>query len=722
MQTLKLLIKRPVITLTLAYIAILILLKSNNFLEPKKPSLYFNHPENTCIVEGIITTPPEIYNNNLRFALETKAKDTIIVSINNKHISSNLEAGDFVALTGKYKDFRSATNEGEFNYAQYMSYKDIFLAFQAKSYNIVSRNNLNWIKRLSFKIRKSILNSINTNFKAEEADILSKMLIGYPSYINNDLRTKFTNAGVMHLLVVSGFNVAYVIITFLVIFRLIGLNKRTASILSIPFIILYTVLTGANPPIVRACIMGIYIVLAYGIKRDPGIYQSLSLACLTILVLDYHALFSASFLLSFAATLGIVYFYPIFSKPFEAYPKYLKYLLDLFLVSFSAQLIVSPIIALYFNKVCLIGLISNILLVPLAGIVTTTGVIFYLGNLIFSNISILTVPINHYLLKTIYFLTGYFASFKYAVIRVPAPSTVFIVCYYIFFWAIFKLKKTPKMALVLSLAVIMPVAQFNISNYKLKDELKVTFLDVGYGDCVHIHFPNGKNYLIDCGASFNPYFDVGERIISPYLWKNGVSKIDKLIITNFSLPRYGNLQSILKNFKVEEIITSPGLMTDPAYINIMAYFRDNNIYFRKAWTNDAIYEGDVHIRFISPVYADKSKYNNSLVMLIEYNKNTVLFTGDITYKLQKHLALSSAVSKCSVLVMPMHARTELNEEFLDKTSPDYLIASKGKKTYYDKEDFLNYKLYSTSENGSISFTFYKDKPIKIDTFKNNTQM
>ena len=720
MQTLKLLIKRPVITITILYIATLILLKSFGYLEPQKSFLYLNHPKDSCVLKGIISTPPEIYNNNLRFELETKIKETVIVSINIKYLSaSKLEAGDKVVLNGRFKDFRTSTNEGEFNYAEFMSFKDIFISFQAKSYEITSRDNLNFLKRLSFKIRYSILHSINTNFKGEEADILSKMLIGSPSYIHKDLKARFVDAGVMHLLVVSGFNVAYVIIIFLVLFRVIGFNIRTASLLTIPFIIIYTILTGANPPIVRACIMSIFIILAYSLKREPGIYQSLSLACLTILFLDYNALFSASFQLSFAATLGIVYFYPIFSKPFERYPKYIRYLIDLFLVSFAAQLAVFPILALYFNKLCLIGIISNILLVPLAGIVTTTGVLFYLGELLFSHISVFTVLINHYLLKTIYFLTGYFASFQYATIRVPAPSMIFIVCYYIFFWAVFKVKKMPKMALVLSLSVILPISQFYISSYKLRNEFKVTFLDVGYGDCVHIRLPNGKNWLIDCGASFNPYFDVGEKVISPYLWKNGVSRIDKLIITNFSLPRYGNMESILKNFKVDEIITSPGLMSGSDYIKLMVYFRDNRIYHRKSWANEYINENGVSLKFLSPRYADKSKYNNSLVCLLEYNKNSILFTGDITHKLQKYLAKNNLVPKCSILVMPMHARIELNDEFLYKANPDYIIASKGKKTYYDKDDFLNYKLYSTNENGSISFTLYKDSPLKIDTFKNN---
>ena len=112
------------------------------------------------------------------------------------------------------------------------------------------------------------------------------MVIGEQSGINDEEKTKFINAGVIHILVVSGLNVAYCSLIFVWLFRIIGLSYKKAAILSIPFILLYMMITGANPPVVRATVMALFVILSLSLAREPNIYQSLSLAAMAILLIN----------------------------------------------------------------------------------------------------------------------------------------------------------------------------------------------------------------------------------------------------------------------------------------------------------------------------------------------------------------------------------------------------------------------------------------------------
>lgn len=476
-------------------------------------------------------------------------------------------------------------------------------------------------------------------------------------------------------------------------------------------------LTGANPPILRASVMAIFIIISLGLARESGIYQSLSLAALTILIFDPQSLFTASFMLSFAATLGIVYLYPILFKPFINSYFWVKWLMGLFLVSISAQIFVDPLLALYFNKISVIGIISNLVIVPLSGILTSLGIVFYLVNSLLSFLTpIVTLAIN-ITVKLLYWLVVYFADVSFATARVPTPSILFLSCYYVFVWGIFKLKKYPGMAFLLIPALILPFGKSYIDDYRLKKQLSVTFLDVGYGDAVHIRFPNGQNWLIDTGGSFNPYFDVGQRIVCPYLWGQGVKKLDKIIITNFTVPRTGGLEAITDNFEVSQIITSEAIYQDDDFKNIMSFIRDRRIYFSKVSEGDSFIADKSKLSVLSPKTVSKHRENNSLVLQFEYYGNKILFTSDMPYRIQKQLAVSDMDLSSTVLELPKHGKKGLGEEFMSAVSPEVVIASKGKNPLYDPDEFNDKKIYSTTDNGAIRITFYENKTYKIDTYK-----
>ena len=172
------------------------------------------------------------------------------------------------------------------------------------------------------------------------------------------------------MLVVSGLHVGLILLLLLILFRVLALPSRLAFLIVIPILGYYVLITGLRPPVIRATLMVIIGLVSLTIGRDTPLLAILSLACLIILLLNPLSLFNASFKLSFLAVAGIVYFTPFLEIRLKRLPRWLKRPLA---ISLSAQLFILPLLAFYFNRLPLIGVITNLIVAPLITIVLALG-------------------------------------------------------------------------------------------------------------------------------------------------------------------------------------------------------------------------------------------------------------------------------------------------------------------------------------------------------------
>jgi len=208
------------------------------------------------------------------------------------------------------------------------------------------------------------------------AAILDAMILGekrnIPALINNSMM----KSGTVHILVVSGFNVALVTFIIILTLKLARIPRYKRFYISVPLIIIYCFMTGASTPVLRATIMAIVFMFAYLVKREADIYNTLALAAIFILTVSPRQLFDIGFQLSFASVLSIVGIYPKLRRFFPARVlkmRYTRFLVEGCLVSFSAWLGTISLIAYYFRIVSPITVIANIFIVPLASLITLCG-------------------------------------------------------------------------------------------------------------------------------------------------------------------------------------------------------------------------------------------------------------------------------------------------------------------------------------------------------------
>jgi competence protein ComEC len=227
-------------------------------------------------------------------------------------------------------------------------------------------------------------------------------------------------------------------------------------------------------------------------------------------------------------------------------------------------------------------------------------------------------------------------------------------------------------------------------------DLRVTYLDVGQGNAALLELPGGSTALIDGGGfSDNSVFDMGARVIAPFLWRNKIRTIDTLILSHPNSDHLNGLIFIAQHFNVKTIWTNGESKTTLGYKRLRKVVAEKHLYqpdFKQLPRKQLI--NGVEFLFLYPPadFLDKRKAgqkwrnanNNSLVIKVSFGRVSFLFPGDVTAEAEKELVrLSGADLACDVLLVPHHgSRTSSSRPFLSKVKPDVAVISAGWKNRF----------------------------------------
>ena len=394
-------------------------------------------------------------------------------------------------------------------------------------------------------------------------------------------------------------------------------------------------LTGATASVVRACIMSILGLMSFLFYRKSDVYNNLAFSSFIILIFNPYTIFDMGFLLSYGGTIGIILFSNKLSKKFPIKNKILNYIKEMFFVCISANIIIIPIIMYNFNTLSLTFFISNVLVSPIMGIVVILGFVQIFLSIININLAYLLSIFLNPMLEILIFIADFTAKLPLSKILIPTPNIIFIIIYYVImlFCNKINIKKT---IIILSIIIII----FNLLNLLPKD-LRIYFIDVGQGDSTLILTPKGNSILIDGGGSETGSFDVGEKILLPYLLDRGVTKIDYMMISHFDSDHVGGLFSILENLRVEHVLISKQGKESENYKHFLEISKRKKIKVIYVEAGDRInIEKNMFFEILFPtrnLISENILNNNSIVARLVYKNFKILFTGDIEEIAEKEL-------------------------------------------------------------------------------------
>ncbi|MCU1248414.1 MAG: internalization-related competence protein ComEC/Rec2 [Edaphobacter sp.] len=620
----------------------------------------------------------------------------------------------------------------------------------------------------------------------DDAGMLNAMLFGDRAGLDKTQRVGFERTGSFHLFVVSGMHVGMLAGLVFWLARRLKLREWLATSVTIVLTFGYALLTGFGAPVQRALFMTAVFLLARLLSRDRNVLNALGAAALGVLVWSPAALFEASFQMTFLAIVAIGGIaVPLAERSFLPYAHAADHLwdkwidiglpprvaqfrtmlrlwsetiaavvgawsrsllsrlvrwsfwaLELALIGAVAEMVMVLPMAVYFHRATMFAVPTNMLSVPLVAVLAPIAVITFCASLLSPWIAMLPGAATALLLHGVTGVIGRVSTVRAADLRVPAPvwwvALLALVAWAFCCWAVrrsrgWALAAVAVMPLV-SLMVLWPEPAIVSPGM-----MEVTAIDVGQGDSIFIVGPDGSTMLLDAGgpvggvteaAEATSRFDVGEEVVSPYLWSRRFRRLDVLALSHAHSDHMGGMPAVMRNFRPRELWVS----IDPnseAYRALLSEAKDFGVRVRHFYAGDQLAWGGTQVTILAPEIGYSNPLepvnNDSLVMRMEYGKSSVLLEGDAEAPSEREMLAHGRVATVTLLKVGHHgSRTSTTQEFLDAAAPKDAVVSVGRGNTFGHPRYevieriaeAGTKLYRTDQFGLTTFLLDRDGGIR----------
>lgn len=611
---------------------------------------------------------------------------------------SLFQYGDLIKAKVTLQEPALPGNFGELNYREYLARQKVFVTgnINIDSVELISTGNkLDLISPSLNYVKNKIGQNIAILYGTPHSFLIKAIILGERTEIPSEWELIFQDAGIMHILAISGLHVGIITAVLFFIFRLLPFFRRKRGwslIITISFLLGYATLTGFRPSVARAVLMFIALLIASYINRPYHLYNSLYLAALLLLIYQPLLLLDAGFLLSFTVTFFIIFLYPVIEKKLKFLPYYISKPLA---VSMAAWLGMAPLSAYYFYKISYIALLSNLLIVPFLTIILVLGIISIIISLIFFPIAVFFALVNKVFLDFFLLICHQFSSLPLAYQYIAQPQPYQIVFYYCFLiligytltiWIHLDVSKKRRLFWLLT---IMTTTFLFIQLIFLPPFLAIHFINVGQGDSILIQTPYQQNILIDGGGTPFSDFDIGRQIVLPYMRRLGIDRIDLMFLSHPDLDHLEGLLPVLREMKIDMVIDSGINVQQDSYLEFLSLIKTNpKIFYYQAQAGDIIrLAPDLEIIVLNSlnpfIYGQENNFNNhSIVLKLLYKNISFLFTGDIEEKIEVKLLSWDDFLKSDILKVAHHGSiTSSSAVFMEKVQPEVAVISVGKNNF-----------------------------------------
>lgn len=368
---------------------------------------YVNTVNQTVIAQITTVLKPASYRHKYYAQIQQigdkNAQGKILLLVNDS--LQKLTTGDIVVLRASFAALNKPRNPYGFDYANYLKKKQIYLQLFANDYLLISHKKT--LKGIVKKWRNVLIKRLeNRGFSPAEFAIFKGLLLGDKSDINTELRTNYSQAGVMHILAISGLHIGIILYLLNFIFKPLGKLKNGALIKTIIIVFIlwfYALLTGLSPSVVRSVTMFSFVAVGMNIKRNTNIINTLFVALFTLLLFKPNYIYDVGFQLSFTAVFGIVLLQPKINNLLHFNTRIVRYFWELVSVSLAAQISVLPLSLYYFNQFPSLFLLSNLVLIPTLFVFLGLGLLI----LVLASFSIVFEPLIVFYNSMLYYMNTF---------------------------------------------------------------------------------------------------------------------------------------------------------------------------------------------------------------------------------------------------------------------------------------------------------------------------
>lgn len=714
-----------------------------------------------------------------------------------------LRAGDIVEALCRARIPRNYLDPGAFDERGYLARQGIELLASLRSAELLERaGRSRWsIREGLARARGNLLRRVDDLFAGNTSQlaVLRAMLLGDRNFVNSDIAEEFQKTSAFHVLVLAGLHVAALAFFVFWLGRIFRLPPVLTTLLVLAALAAYVGVVEDRPPILRAALMSAIFLVARLFFRRVALLNTVAVAAIMLLAVRPSDLFQSSFQLSFLAA-GVIagLAIPWIDRTSTPYRRALEHLSDvtrdrlhpphaaqlrldlralagilaskspapigrhadlltttplrfglrvweIFLLSFCIQIGMCPLLALYFHRVSISGPISNVIAVPLAGIIVPIGFLTLAVSYAWPPIAAILAKAESLLVSLLLATMHWLSSVPRVSWRIPTPPAwlvfaflIVLACLGAVAWRAAEtgVQQTPRtlprqtprtserLALILLLALAALVATHPFAPKLYKSRLEATVLDVGQGDSIFVAYPDGRTMLIDGGGAsgaehangYHVGFDVGEQVVSPYLWSRGIKRLDVVLLTHAHHDHIDGLRAVLNNFRVGQLWVGRD-EDSPAYRDLLAEARTHGVSIRHVSQGQNFDWDGTRGEILWPTPTDPTdappepSNNDSVVLRIGDGHIHFLLPGDAERQVEKALLDKRQTLASQFLKVPHHgSRTSSTGPFLDAVSPQIAVISVGEDNSYGQPNpeavarytARNIRLFQTDVNGAVT--------------------
>lgn len=547
-------------------------------------------------------------------------------------------------------------------------------------YSPGSSDSLRWLPQ---RCAKAMRQQISQLFSGDIAGFLCAILTGDKTGISESAAVDLSEAGLYHILAVSGMHCAYLLS---MIALLVGNQRRRLKVLvAVPILLFYMLLAGCSPSVVRACVMILFVLAAPLFRRQSDMPTSMSAALALILLQNPFAAASISLQLSFAAIAGIIWAAPAIQKLFpEGARKHriAKFLLYSVTISVGVSVCSAPLSAYYFNILWLISPFSNLLCLWAAGVVFSCGLLAVLLSFLWLPLGTIFGWVAQIAIWYILKMAGILASVPYHAVYFSNPYLK----YWLFFaYALFLLcwlmkpKAVRKYAAAAGLcAVSLGVVVWLGTLRYTYGKLNITMLDVGQGASMIVS-SNGDYGLIDCGSR-NSWYDAG-GIAADMLLSMGCDSLDYLMLTHYDSDHISGVSELLSRIPVGTILL-PDTTDDSGLRQVVESLAVQHGVALDYVTARRQYPLGEAVITVYPPVGEMGDNQLGLAYLCSAGDYDLLVTGDMDAETERLLLESWQLPDIEVLAAGHHgSASSTSTELLKAVKPETALISVGSNSY-----------------------------------------
>jgi len=636
--------------------------------------------------------------------------------------------GDRVSFRAKMRRPSGSLNPGGFDYAAYIERQGIDATATVTGSESVQflesgRAHAWWAIWNQFdRWRSSIRRAAVQTFSQPLLGLYLGIIIGDRGYLDPDLRDQFMATGTVHLLSISGSHLGLVALLIFAVVRwvtrwlpanwLLALSRRItptrlAAVSTFLPVAGYACLAGAELATMRSLLMMTVGLGAVWLGQERRLFHALSAAAVAIMLHDPQALFDISFQLSFVSVIAIAGWlaWPTAAEVEELpdEPSVLRTCIrwgrESVVMSGVVTLVTLPLVAYYFNQLPWLGLFTNVVAVPVMGIVLVPiGLLAGVWQILVGGTMLPLASLNQWFLEYFVAAIRLVSLLPGGEWHVAAPSIFAMLLFYGCVVLLWQRVGRPAFRLAAGAGVLLVLLWWAWSPRMFLDgdRFRVTFLDVGQGDSTVVELPDGQVVLIDGGATYER-FDMGRAVVAPFLWNRGIHAIDQVIGTHPQLDHVGGLAWVVRHFGVKRYWGSGETREELFYRRLQQSLVDRGLQEQVAREGQEILpSGSCRLAVLNPPtdvqfnVAQRDSHvsghmlnNRSVVTHLTCGAHRMLFAADVEQDGLSRMARAASYGPVEVLKVPHHgAVSSLNRDWVASLHPRYAVFSAGRHNRY----------------------------------------